>query len=81
MTWKKGRKAGVETYWRAPEEKAWEREHRADGTSAWTEYWRNGKVRSRSEWRGMNAHGAATLFDYTGRRTGRYQFVEGELAR
>jgi antitoxin component YwqK of YwqJK toxin-antitoxin module len=81
VTWRSGAKAGAETYWREDGGKAWEWEHRADGTKIWTQYWRGGKMKSRSGWRGGKADGEAVRWDYTGKEIARHEFRDGELLR
>jgi hypothetical protein len=81
VTWRHGKKLGVETCWREDGSKAWEWEHRADGTSTWTQYWRSGKMKSRSNWRHGKAEGEAVRWDYTGREIARREFRAGELLR
>jgi formylglycine-generating enzyme required for sulfatase activity len=51
VTYALGVKRGAETYWSADGRKEWEWDHRSDGTSVWTTYWRDGTRRSVSTWK------------------------------
>ena len=44
-------------------------------------YWPNGKMRSRSAWRGNQAEGEATRWDPDGRLVGRVNFTDGLAPR
>jgi hypothetical protein len=46
-----GRKVGAETYWNPDGTKKWQRSHREDGTSVWTVYRPDGKLKAESHWR------------------------------
>jgi formylglycine-generating enzyme required for sulfatase activity len=46
-----GRKVGAETYWNSDGTKKWQRTHREDGTSVWTVYSPDGKLKAESHWR------------------------------
>jgi formylglycine-generating enzyme required for sulfatase activity len=81
VTWRRGFKTGAEILWREDGSKVWEWEHRADGTKTWTQYWRGGKMKSRSNWRGGKAEGTAVLWDFMGREIARHEFKDGELIR
>jgi formylglycine-generating enzyme required for sulfatase activity len=78
-TWRAGRKIGTETYRSADGQVQWQWEHRDDGTSVWTQYWPDGRMKSQSTWRGHLACGPATLWDYTGQLISQHEFQEGTL--
>jgi hypothetical protein len=80
VTWRDGRKTGRETWRSAAGARIAEWEHRADGTSTWTQYWPDGRKKHESSWKDGKCVGAATAWDYTGAVTGRYEFRNGELA-
>jgi hypothetical protein len=46
-----GRKIGPETYWNRDGSTKWQRDHREDGTDAWTVWGPDGKIKARSHWR------------------------------
>jgi len=66
-TWRFGRKVGVETYWSRSGRREWAWRRGADGRAVWTQWWDNGRCRSRSEWEGFRAVGTARLYDRRGR--------------
>lgn len=67
VTWRCGRKIGTETYWAPNGRREWEWRREADGRAVWTQWWENGRRRSRSEWQGFEARGMARLYDRRGR--------------
>ena len=70
----RGRKSGLESFWGEDGRLRWTVDHRADGTSIWTQYWPNGKKRTESTWRDLRAEGIATAWDMTGKETARAAF-------
>lgn len=72
-----GRLTGLEKYFAADGHLEWERNHRSDGSVIWTNFWPNGKVRTRSEWRNQRAEGPAVLNDFSGREVFRVEFEHG----
>jgi len=80
VTWRAGRKIGVETCWDRQGRKVWEWQRSEDGSAVWTQYWPDGKPRRRSQWRNGFAEGEAAEWDAAGRLIGSYQFRAGELA-
>lgn len=72
---------GPERFYATSGELLWERDHRADGTMIWTNYWPDGGVRTRSEWRDLHAEGPALLRDPTGKEIFRVQFERGVPTR
>ena len=46
-----GRKVGAETYWNRDGTMKWQRDHREDGSSAWTVWGPDEKEKARSVWR------------------------------
>ncbi|MHC4620617.1 MAG: SUMF1/EgtB/PvdO family nonheme iron enzyme [Planctomycetota bacterium] len=51
VNYKAGSKIGDETYWNRDGSRKWQRDHREDGTDAWTVWGPDGKIRARSHWR------------------------------
>ncbi len=72
-----GRLAGMETFNGPDGIRQWTREHAADGTMVWTNYWPNGQVRTRSTWQDTHAEGPAVLHDPSGREIYRVEFQHG----
>jgi formylglycine-generating enzyme required for sulfatase activity len=81
VTWKAGRKTGVETLWDSQGIKVWEWRRKPDGSAVWTQYWPNGQRRRQSSWQSGFCHGEALAWDPTGRVVGTYEFRHGELVR
>ncbi|HEY5552749.1 MAG TPA: SUMF1/EgtB/PvdO family nonheme iron enzyme [Opitutaceae bacterium] len=78
VTWADGAKTGVETNWDQSGRVVWTREHRADGTTVWTQFRTNGTKHRESTWRGKRADGPAREWDGTGRLIAEHEFKEGE---
>jgi antitoxin component YwqK of YwqJK toxin-antitoxin module len=57
----------------------WQWEHRADGTSVWTQYWANGKKKSESSWQNGRCIGRASAWTYDGKPAGSFEFENGDL--
>jgi hypothetical protein len=72
-----GRIVGVETVRDQSGTVAWTRDHRADGTVVWKNYWPDGKVRTESTWRDNHAEGPAVLRDPSGKEVYRVDFERG----
>ncbi len=81
VTWADGRKRGRESYWDAQGRLVWERDHRADGTSVWTQFRPDGTKRRESIWRGLRCDGVAREWDRDGRLVAEHEFKDGELIR
>lgn len=81
VTWADGWKRGRESHWDAQGRLIWQWEHRADGTSAWTQFRPDGSKRRESTWRGLRCHGPAREWDAAGRITAEHVFNDGELIR
>jgi MORN repeat protein len=62
-TYRDGRKVGLESYWSPSGDKQWTWDHRAGGTSTWTQWWENGQKKAESNWREGRCEGVATLWD------------------
>jgi antitoxin component YwqK of YwqJK toxin-antitoxin module len=77
VTYDRGQRVGLESFWRADGTREWTRNHRSDGTVLWTRYWDNGRKRTESTWRAMRAEGVATAWDRSGAVTGRATFKDG----
>jgi hypothetical protein len=52
-------------------------DHRADGTSTWTQWWENGRKKAESTWRGGRCDGLARLWDPHGAEVRRETFRDG----
>ncbi|MDB6094867.1 MAG: aerobic sulfatase maturase family protein [Verrucomicrobia bacterium] len=74
-----GHKSGPETLWRADGTVVWQRQHRPDGTSVWTQFWANGRKKSESTWRNFRADGLAMLWNEDGQVSSRKTFKDGVL--
>jgi formylglycine-generating enzyme required for sulfatase activity len=81
VTWRDGKKVGVERLFDQAGRKLWERDHREDGVTVWTQYWSNGQVRSKSEWKDGKAEGTATHWTPEGQEAGHYEFRHGDVVR
>jgi formylglycine-generating enzyme required for sulfatase activity len=77
VTYRKGRKTGKETLWRADITVDWQREHRSDGTSVWTQYWENGRQKAESTWHDFKADGVARRWDREGKLISEVKFRNG----
>ncbi len=77
VTYDKGRKIGVETYYLPDEVKLWSREHKNDGMSVWTQYWSDGKKKTESSWRNFKCEGVARRWDRNGRFVDELEFLNG----
>jgi predicted neuraminidase len=74
-----GRKTGLESFWRAPGQLAWQRQHGPDGECVWTQYWDNGRKKAESVWRDSKADGPARLWDREGNLVSEAAFEAGAL--
>ena len=54
VTYREGRKIGVETLWRADGRKRWERHYQANGEWMWTIFGSSGEVLAESRWKGKD---------------------------
>lgn len=81
VTWRDGKKVGVERYFDRAGRPLWERDHRKDGVTVWTQYWPNGKPRSTSMWKDGRCEGTATHWSPDGAVAGTYEFRDGDLVR
>jgi formylglycine-generating enzyme required for sulfatase activity len=79
VTWSNGRKTGLETHWDGAGRKVWQWDHRADGTSVWTQFHANGAKRHESTWRNQRCDGLAREWDRTGRLVQEHLFRNGIL--
>jgi len=79
-TYKLGRKIGTETYWARDGHKKWQWEHKADGTSVWTQWWSNGQKKAQSTWRNFKCDGVAICWDPAGKVISRKKFSNGKFA-
>lgn len=69
--------SGTESYFDAAGTLQWTRDHAADATVVWTNYWPDGKIRTRSAWRDARAEGPAVLNDPSGQEIYRVEFERG----
>ena len=76
-TYKLGALSGVESFRDTNGALSWTRDHRADGSMVWTNFWPDGKIRTRSTWRDMHAEGTATLNSPAGEEIYRVEFRKG----
>jgi hypothetical protein len=76
-TYRLGRLAGTERLLDPAGVVRWTRDHRADGTVAWTHFWPSGAVRSVATWRDGRAEGDARLLDPSGKEVYRVTFEAG----
>jgi formylglycine-generating enzyme required for sulfatase activity len=79
VTWADGRKTGTETLWAPGGRKIWQREHRSDGVTVWTQYWASGARKHESSWRDAKCVGRATAWLPDGTVAGSFEFEEGML--
>jgi hypothetical protein len=79
-TYALGRITGVEKFYRDGVLQ-WQRDHQADGTTIWTNYWPDGRTRTQSTWRDLHAEGPAVLNDSTGKEIYRVEFEHGVPVR
>lgn len=94
VTYKNGRKTGVEIFWDADGKKRWSWSHDLKKNRAvWTQYWPNGKKKSESHWNtrpeaqhlkrhffGLVADGSAKQWNDDGSLKFSGKFVSGQLA-
>ena len=74
-----GRKVGTESLWREDGSFLWRREHQADGSTVWTQFWEDGTKKSESNWRNFKADGPARLWGLDGKLTSEVEFSGGVL--
>ncbi len=79
ITYKNGRRDGVEKRYDAYGRLSETWTHNADGSKVWTRFWPNGKMKSQSHWQGMKAVGEARLWDETGTLISTANFVDGGI--
>ncbi len=63
---KLGKKVGTEKYFSQSEKILWEKNYEKPDEFTWTQYWRNGKIKSESHWRKFICNGVARIFDSNG---------------
>jgi antitoxin component YwqK of YwqJK toxin-antitoxin module len=80
VTYDLGRKRGAETYWSRDGRRLWSRDHRADGTSTWTQWWPGGGKKAESTWRGSKADGLARRWQADGTLAAEMRFETGRPA-
>ncbi len=77
--YKLGRKVGQETYLCTTGQIIWQWDHLDNGTSRWTQYWSNGKMKARSHWRNYKCNGTAERWDIDGKPLTSVEFVNGSM--
>ena len=75
--YKMGRKVGQETYLSTTGQIIWKWDHLDNGTSKWTQYWSNGKMKARSHWRNFKSNGTAERWDMDGKPLTSVEYVDG----
>ena len=80
VTYDLGRKRGPDAYWSREGLRLWSWDHRADGTSTWTQWWPSGQKKAESAWRGFSAHGLARRWDISGTLAVEMSFKTGRPA-
>jgi antitoxin component YwqK of YwqJK toxin-antitoxin module len=79
VTWKQGKKTGIESYWNRDGNIGWQWVHREDQSKTWTHYWPNGNKRLESNWQGNRCHGSARIWDSRGELLESHVFQNGIL--
>lgn len=79
VTYRLGRKIGLEKEYDAEGRLISQREHQPDGRFVWTRWWSNGKLRSVSGWNGAMADGRARTWSADGKLLSDVSFVNGVL--
>lgn len=80
-SWADGRKTGLESHWDEQGRLVWQWEHRADGTSVWTQFRPDGSKRHESTWRGLRCHGVTREWDRAGRLVAEHEFRDGVMVK
>jgi hypothetical protein len=76
----KGRKVSAEKYLSRDGKKIWTWEHKKDGSSMWTQYWRNGRKKAESTWKNFKCEGRSIVWDRNGKVISRNEFANGKNA-
>lgn len=74
-----GRQTGRETLWHRNGTLAWQRQHNADGSLVWTQFWENGAKKSESTWRDFHADGPARRWDRDEKLISEVRFAGGVM--
>ena len=77
--YKLGRKVGQETYLSTTGQIIWQWDHLDNGTSKWTQYWSNGKMKACSHWRNFKCNGTAERWDMDGKPLTSVEYVDGSM--
>ena len=77
--YKLGRKVGQETYLSNTGQIIWQWDHLDNGTSKWTQYWSNGKMKARSHWHNFKCNGTAERWDMDGKPLTSVEYVDGSI--
>ena len=76
-TFDKGEKVESEIYWDENEHKIWSWNYNNDGTGVWTHWYKNGRKKEQSTWRGKRCIGVATEWSKTGNVISQYKLKDG----
>jgi hypothetical protein len=81
VTWRDGRKEGLETWWKRDGTPVWQREHHGNGVSVWRQFWADGTKQRESTWRGLRCHGPARAWSRSGALVEEHEFRNGVMVR
>ena len=81
VTWSNGIRTGTETFWNESGRVVWKRDHRADGTTVWAQFWPDGSKHRESTWRGLRCDGPARAWDPSGALAEEHEFRDGVMVR
>ncbi|MEO9023352.1 MAG: SUMF1/EgtB/PvdO family nonheme iron enzyme [Ginsengibacter sp.] len=73
----KGKKTGDEIYWDENQNKTWSWNHREDGISIWSHWYKNGRKKSESTWKNKECIGITTAWDEAGNVIHEYKMADG----
>lgn len=79
VTWRDGRKTGLETYWGPDGKKLWEWNRERDGRDTWTQWWPTGALKHVSHWIHGVCQGPAIAYSPDGKTVSHYLFENGAL--
>ena len=74
----RSRKIGRESYWSPEGTLKWTREHRADGSHVWTQFWGEGRKKCESTWRHHKCEGRARRWGPDGKLLSDVAFKAGK---
>jgi len=79
VTWVDGIKADSERFWSSDGLQVWQKDHRADGSSVWTQFRPDGTKHRESTWHRLRCDGPAREWDRAGRLIAEHDFRDGEV--